>query len=204
MPIRYACFISYPHGQTDLTKRFIAELKDALAEQVEGWQDEQVYLDEERLKPGYKFNESIARAICESVCMIVVYSPRYEKHAYCLREFAAMEQLEEKRLALIGKPALVEKGMIIPILFRGKDYLPDKIGKRIHYLDFENYVTPRAIGDDEKYAQQIADLAKYIYSLFHEMEQSIPDICTDCDTFKLPAEDQVKPWRERPAPQLPR
>lgn len=204
MPIRYACFISYPHGQTDLTKRFIDELKTALAEQVEGWQDEQVYLDEERLKPGYKFNESIARAICESVCMIVVYSPRYEKHPYCLREYAAMEQLEAKRLSLIGKPELVDKGMIIPVLFRGKDYLPEKIGRRIHYLDFENYITPRSIGGDEKYATQIADLARYIYSLFHEMEQSNTDVCVDCDQFRLPAEDQVKPWREPRVQQLPR
>ncbi|HEY0372429.1 MAG TPA: toll/interleukin-1 receptor domain-containing protein [Thermoanaerobaculia bacterium] len=204
MPIRYACFISYPHGQTDLTKKFIGELKDALAEQIEGWQDEQVYLDAERLQPGYKFNESIARAICESVCMIVVYSPRYEKHLYCLREYAAMEQLEEQRRPLIKNPELREKGMIIPIVFRGKDYIPEKIGKRLHYLDFENYVTPRAIGEDEKYAQQIADLAKYIYSLFHALEESDSDVCTDCDQFRLPAEDQVKPWRQRPEPQLPR
>lgn len=205
MPIRYACFISYPHGQTELTNRFIDELKTALAEQIEGFQDEQVYLDKERLEPGHKFDEAIARAICESVCMIVVYSPRYEKHLYCLREYAAMEGLEAKRLKRIGTQEMKEKGMIIPVLFRGKDFLPEKIEKRIHYLDFENYLTPRTrIGDDETYARAIYDLAKYIYRLHCELQESDIDVCIECETFTLPSEDEVKPWRQPRSPQLPR
>ena len=79
MGFRYACFVSYCHGQHELMKGFIDQLKTALKAELELLMNEELYIDEERLSPGYRYNEELARAICQSVCMIVVYSPKYER-----------------------------------------------------------------------------------------------------------------------------
>src|SRR5713101_965974 len=124
MAFKYACFISYCHGQYDLVKGFMDQLKAALKSELEPLLDEQVYIDEERLKPGYSYNEELAKAICQSVCMIVVYSPKYERHEYCVREFEGMEQLEKQRRHLLGAAGDDARGFIIPIVLRGDDDVP--------------------------------------------------------------------------------
>src|SRR5690349_8199636 len=102
MPFKYSCFVSYCHGKEDLVKTFIRELKTALKQYLDAYLDEEVYIDEDRLQGGDFYNEKLAEAICQSVCMIVVYTPKYERHPYCLREYAAMEELELKRLQAEG------------------------------------------------------------------------------------------------------
>ena len=114
----YSCFISYCHGQQELTLKFINQLTRAIKAYIEPYLDEEVYIDTERLKPGYQHQEQIADAICRSLCMIVVYSPRYEKHTYCLREFEAMREVERNRQALLGKKAMRGRRLIIAIIFR--------------------------------------------------------------------------------------
>lgn len=110
MAFRYACFISYCHGQYDLVKGFIDQLKTALKAELDALMNEELYIDEERLLPGYHYNEELAKAICESVCMVVVYMPKYESHEYCMREFEAMELLERKRDQLLGAAANASRG----------------------------------------------------------------------------------------------
>src|SRR5215208_4194003 len=117
MKFKYSCFISYCHGRKDLTKTFIDQLKETLESYLEPWLDEEVYIDEDRLLPGYRYNEALAKAICQSICMIVVYTPKYERHSYCRREFAAMERIERSRKELLDNRADAEVGMIIPVIF---------------------------------------------------------------------------------------
>src|SRR5262245_6762046 len=130
MPFQYSCFISYCHGQHDLVRAFLDQFKAALKNELDTLLDEEIYVDEERLKPGYKYNEALAQAICQSACMVVIYSPRYERHDYCIREFRGMVRLEESRSKLL-KAILKEKaagvGCIIPIILRGADAIPDWI-----------------------------------------------------------------------------
>lgn len=49
MPLNYACFISYPHGQGKHIGPFIQALHEELASQLEMHCLEQVYLDKERI-----------------------------------------------------------------------------------------------------------------------------------------------------------
>jgi hypothetical protein len=91
---------------------------------------------------GYNFDEALFKAICQSICMVVVYSPKYEDHVYCLREYTAMERIEMKRKEILGNKASNEVGMIIPIVLRGlQEGLPDKIRKQRHYVDFSKFST---------------------------------------------------------------
>lgn len=193
----YSCFISYCHGQHELMRRFIEQLKRALKSSLEPWLDEEVYIDEERLSPGYHFNEELARAVCESICMIVVYTPKYERHSYCRREYAGMKCLEEKRRALLGNKAPKTRGMIIPILFRGHALqLPDEIRQHTHFCDFSKFTTASIdINQNIEYVEQIEKIAKLIHEHYLTISAAGIDFRSECESFSLPPEDQVTTWR---------
>lgn len=114
MPFQYACFISYRHGQRKLAERIINDLYETLSGELELLRDEQVFLDRERLRGGYFYNEALAEALCHSACMIVVFTPTYfsRNHTYCAREYKAMEELEKKRLRLLSGSVHKNRGLI--------------------------------------------------------------------------------------------
>ena len=93
-----------------------------------------VFIDTGRLQPGYKYNEMLAQAICQSVCMVVVYSPKYERHEYCVREYEAMVKLEGARRQLLGSAGMGQ-GFIIPVILRGSDNIPQRIRDHVHYAE---------------------------------------------------------------------
>lgn len=202
MPLRYSCFISYCHGEGELMRRFIDDLTVALKSYLEPFFDEGIYIDEERLEPGYHYNEALATALCQSVCMIVVYVPKYERHSYCLREFEAMERIETRRkqVTKLGR----EKGMIFPIILRGSP--PEKLRSRRQMIDFSKYTTvsPR-ISRNRKYVEKIDEVAQSIYALFQELRSGGQDVSSNCGEFALPLEQEIQPWTAAPAvPRYPR
>lgn len=137
MPFKHACFVSYAHpnpGNLVLPK-FILELKRCLQSEVDLQisTDCRVYVDEERLRPGYLFPEALAQAMCESACWIMVFAPSYADRGYCRREYLAMLDLQTKRRASLGDRLAPEIGMIIPILLRGTiAELPPEIRESVH------------------------------------------------------------------------
>jgi hypothetical protein len=190
----YACFISYCHGQHELLRSFIEQLKNALKNELEPLMDEEVFIDEERLLPGYRFNEELAQAICQSVCMIVVYCPKYERHPYCLREFEGMRLVQAKRRALLGSKSFKTRDMIIPIVFRGDP--PSEIKDNVHYCDFTKFtLADLDINKNSEYVKQIQRVARVIYDHYRSFEDAGVDVCGGCDKFQLPPEDKVVPWR---------
>jgi hypothetical protein len=192
MPLRYSCFISYCHGEGELMRRFINDLTAALKSYLDPFFDEEIYIDENRLEPGYMYNEALATALCESVCMVVVYAPKYERHAYCRREFEAMERIESRRkqMARVSR----EKGMIIPVILRGAP-VPDKLKGRRQLLDFSKYTTvsPK-ISRNRKYVDDIDKVAQSIYAVYQELKKSEQDVCSQCNEFSLPPEQEAQPW----------
>jgi hypothetical protein len=197
---KHACFISYCHGQGELVKGFIEQLKTALKDYLEPYfeLDECVYIDEDRLAPGYKYNAALAKAICRSVVMIVVYMPKYWKHDYCCMEYTTMEQLEEKRMQLVGTSAAAERGMIIPILFRGKlDDVPERIRKNIHFCDFSKFTTATSdIRKNEEFVKKIEQIATYVHELATTYDDPVKNPCSMCDAFTFtsaPAPETTQP-----------
>jgi len=207
MPVRFTCFFSYPHiDDAELMKDFVEKLAEALQESLKLYLGKtEFFLDTKRLRPGYIFDETIAAALCQSLCMIAVYVPPYEDRMYCLREYEAMERLEAARKARLNRPDLRDRGMIIPVVFRGKkENLPAKITGRVQYYNLSRFA-PRAqsLLGNKKHAEEIDEIAQSIAELYKAVANT--DVCSDCDGFTLPAEAEVKPWRESaPAPPFPR
>ena len=128
---KYACFISYRHGQGDLIKDFIEELQKALENRLGLLGVSlKVFVDTDRLKPSYSVSPGLAEAICQSVCMVVVYNNGYfdKTNPFCAKEFCAMLELENERLRANNiDPKL---NLIIPVLLRKSDRLPPEIFDR--------------------------------------------------------------------------
>jgi hypothetical protein len=200
MPVKYACFISYRHSRVSersLLKRVTDYLYKALCSEIEALTSKQVAIDLERLKGGQFYNEQIASDLCKSACLIVVYSPTYFDHenTYCAREYLAMEDLEVERRKLFKDPDLRNYGVIIPIVFRGFDYLPEGIkSKRLcfDFKEFDEYETDRELG--RRYGKQIRMIADYVVKCCNTFEAVADDICVGCEEFDLPSEERVRPW----------
>ncbi|MBV8544778.1 MAG: toll/interleukin-1 receptor domain-containing protein, partial [Acidobacteria bacterium] len=144
MPLEFSSYISYPHGN-GIIKDFVEELRHHLTKRIESYISLKPFYDDERLGPGYRFNDMLSRSLCRSISMIVVYVPEYESRPYCLRELAAMEALQRRRLSLIGPHLEIPQGMIFPIVLRaletgaGELKLPSWITDQSQYSDFSRF-----------------------------------------------------------------
>jgi len=191
MPFKYSCFISYRHGQRKLVERIINDLYEALSSELEAYFEEDVYLDRERLNGGAYFEKQLAQALCESVCLIVVFTPRYlhPAHPYCARELCAMRQLENKRFNALQIGADKSNSLIIPIVFRGVEEMPAEL-KECHYYDFQDFdpTQPEMI-KEIKYYDKIKKIAKYIRERYNYLEGLVGHPCTNCTDFEIPKAD---------------
>lgn len=150
--------------------------------------------------PGYNFDEALFKAICQSICMVVVYSPKYEDHVYCLREYTAMERIEMKRKEILGNNASNEVGMIIPIVLWGlQEGLPDKIRKQRHYVDFSKFSTASMnMKRNSKYVKQIDWIAQIIFWHHQNIRDLGEDALDICDDLRPPSPEEIEPWRVGP------
>lgn len=180
------------------------QLVEALNSTIEIYlKNKKVYIDK-KLEPGADLQNDLAKAICKSICMVVVYTPAYDQSDFCLKEFTAMEELEKKRkerMQLLGKS--IEKRLIIPIVLRGESMLPPKI-KDIKYIDFSKLSLSnlsKNILENEKIIDELETVAKTIKK-HDENFREIADICSDCDSFRFP-EGKITSWFEaQPFPKM--
>jgi len=200
MAIRYGCFFSYAHGRHELMQRFKATLADALRCYLEPYFDneDELFVDVEQLGGGDDLDRKIARAMCESVCMVLIYTPKYEAHAYTRREYAAMRQLEAERSKWYTLPSR----LIIPVIMtQHPDGLPPQITDSF-YVDFSRYTMATAdLKSNPDFLPDIDRMVKRIVTHYHYQKKSMPS-GYDCNQFVLP--DVPPPWRESPDPTFPK
>jgi hypothetical protein len=193
MSIRYGCFFSYAHGRHELMQRFKATLADALRCYLEPYFDneDELFVDTEQLGGGDDLDAKIARAMCESVCMILIYTPKYEAHAYTRREYAAMRALEAERSKWYALPS----HLIIPVIMtQHPDQLPHQITDTSFYVDFSRFTM--ATGDLKSNPDFLPDIDKMVKRIvihYQYLRKTMPP-GHDCNQFVLP--DVPPPWRE--------
>ena len=197
MAFRYSCFISWAHVQGELGITFVESLHKALSESLELHVPAPVYIDRERLTAGYKFKSSLANAMCQSATWVLLFTPRYLKQDFCLRELAAMQVLEERRRSHLDGRLSPEEGLIIPVIFRGKELLPRMIEDSTHYLDFSRFsLADPDISRNPVYIDEIERTAAHIA----RMCALDADGADDCTTFELPEPALVDKWEPQGFP----
>lgn len=201
MAIRYGCFFSYAHGRHELMQRFKATLADALRCYLEPYFDneDELFVDTEQLGGGDDLDRKIALAMCESVCMVLIYTPKYEAHAYTRREYAAMRLIEAER----GKWYTLPSGLILPVIMtQHPDRLPPQISESTFYVDFSRFTMATAdLKSNPDFLPDIDKMVRRIVTHYlHQKKTMPPD--HDCNQFVLPA--VPPPWRELPVPTFPK
>jgi hypothetical protein len=203
MPLKYSCFISFRHGDRDLPtnqnllETIIRQLKTALSSELAAFTTKQVYVDWERLKGGDFYNEALAKALCESACMVMVYVPAYfdEHKPFCTREYMAMQKLESQRLPMLGSVGQLQNGLIIPIVFRGLRFLPAEIKDHRAYYDFQSFqLGNKEMSRNPIFNSKIREIAEYIYDRCRDLEALPLDPALQCANFNLPDEAEVIDW----------
>jgi len=204
MPFDHACFVSYRHHQqSQIAERFILDLADALRNELTLMMEEDIFIDTERMRGGTFFNPALANALCKSVCMVVVYTPTYFSwsHMYCAREYRAMERLEEARLSRLRNQQGREAGLIIPIILRGLDSLPDSIRDNRHFYTFERFcLSGRELARNRQFEDRVREIATVIHARKRALAPWADELTCDCNGFVFPTEEEVRPWLERMIP----
>ena len=201
MDIRYGCFLSYAHGHHAHMNRFKNDLAEALACYLEPHLDTQnaLFVDSEQLGGGDDLDQRVARALCESVCMILIYTPKYEAHAYTRREYAAMQLIENERKHWYPMPS----HLTIPVIMtRHPDGLPPQITVPGMYVDFSGYTLASGeLKANPAYLPDIARIVQRIAIHYQLLKRSTPP-GHDCGRFVMP--DTPPEWRAIPPPHFPR
>ncbi|MCE3604603.1 toll/interleukin-1 receptor domain-containing protein [Massilia sp. P8910] len=196
MAIRYGCFFSYAHGRRDgLMNTFKIALSDAIRCYLEPYFDneDELFIDTEQLGGGDDIDRRIARALCESVTMILIYTPKYEAHGYTRREFAAMQAIEAERSRWYTMPS----HLIIPVVMTlHPARLPPQITASSFYVDFSHFTM--ATGDLKSHPEFLPDIKKIVSRIVtqYEYQKKYTPVGHDCNQFVLP--DVPPVWRDLP------
>lgn len=194
MAIRYGCFFSYAHGRYELMNKFKSALSDAIRCYLEPYFDneDELFIDTEQLGGGDDIDRRIARAMCESAAMILIYTPKYEAHAYTRREYAAMQKLEQERSAWYPMPS----HLIIPVIMTmhpGK--LPPQISSSF-YVNFSHFTM--ATTDLKSNPEFLPDIQRIVDRIVthYQLQKKFTPVGHDCNQFVLP--DVPPEWRDLP------
>jgi TIR domain len=199
MPFEYSCFLSYRTGKYTLIQNIVSDLFARLSGEIEMFLEEPVYRDSERLQGGDFFNQQLAAALCQSVCMIAVYTPRYfsKTNPYCAQEYHAMELIENQRLNSLPAPQR-KYGLIIPVVISGLDTLPEEIKKNRVYYDFSEFrQADVGITKPRAYYEGLRTIAEYIAGRHTALSKLANDPCDGCDASSFPEVEVTKEWMKK-------
>ncbi len=202
MTLQYSCFISYrnPRIGENLAqhRKIVTDFYKTLAGELAMHVEEPVYIDKQRLKPGFFFNESLAESLCRSACMVMLYTPTYFhlEHPYCAREFRAMEELESARLGQVNHPSMASTGLILPVVIRGRDWLPPYVSDKRTYHELATLnLLKKRITSHSRYQEAIRQTARYVRGVCAILRET-PEVFGQCTKFKLPEEVEIEDWLE--------
>ena len=201
MSLKYACFLSYRRIKSRAYKKIVEEVYEKLNDELNFILelDKPVYCPD-RLwfedDNSVEKRRDVAKALCESACMVLLYMPRYFNSKDCCLEYLTMEKLEEERVKLFESPFEQKQRLIVPLILRGSNNLPDeiKINRECFYMD---HVSTSVVD-----RSTIIRLAEYISECYEAFQRESPEKLKqnfDCDNFAfLSLEDkQVKSRLDR-------
>jgi hypothetical protein len=192
MMFRNSCFVSYRVGTSPGAQRIYKAFCDELHQQTDLYMPRLgVYLDKNRLAGGDFFADVLARELCSSVCMIVLFSPDYfdSEHTFCAREYAGMLKLEERRRERCSELVTVGQGLIIPVVIRGSLPAPISASRQCYSLSDQLLAAEDVRRKSVRHVlRNIADDVYQRYCLLRARQDELSGLC---DGFALPSEADV-------------
>jgi hypothetical protein len=188
MSFKCACFISYPHNAGKSVDRFVGRLKEELQDRLAQFVTDPIVTDHD-FPTGVNFHSAIARTICESACLLVVYMPVYQRKAFCIQEYTAMERLEADRYKALQQNLSGQFGMILPLVYAGEEHkIPTWISQHINYKNISELTLadPEAVFDQEDFQKWMVQIANMVDSLYDAFQASPTNPCLTCGTYVLP------------------
>ncbi|HXI23200.1 MAG TPA: toll/interleukin-1 receptor domain-containing protein [Pyrinomonadaceae bacterium] len=190
---KYACFISYKHPPKGAPKRhFWKSFAEGVCEKLNEYMTSGIhaYVDSQA-DPGSSYPTELSQALCSSVCMVAILVNQYPDSNWCMAEWEAMAQLEEKRL---GKGKV---GLIIPVTLQGDVMQWENLTKR-RPVDFSNIWVKSQLGNvgETRKFQQIA-------AIIDNWVERVSDTCENCDAFQIAVPGEVLTYPPRFAPPDP-
>jgi len=193
--LKHVCFLSFPiDSNSRLIEKAVEEIKTDLEEELKA-QLTKANLDNER-HIVLAASTRTAKDLCESACMVMIYTLRYfdQDDPLCAQEYQAMLLLEQTRLKELNIVQTKTTSFIIPIVIRGMKQLPQKINSSRQVFDFSKYFT---LGNKDRrmrtgYLNAIEEIANHIVSHYMILEKRLPNSCSNCGNFELPKAQEVK------------
>ena len=97
-----------------------------------------------------------------------------------------MRNLEANRRL---QPSMTHHGLIIPIVLRGFNELPDEIKQHRQVIRFDQYaLTEPKLSRDPRFQPEIKKIAEYIAARCRDLK----NFQTNCEEFQIPTHEQVK------------
>lgn len=164
----------------------VENIREALANELDMYIDiEKVFQDKDDIGPGNWVRETISAGLCQSVAMILIYTPKYfsPMRLFCSSELEGMLRLEDRRTK---KSGLVKPSMVIPIMLRGSvSDLPQDLQNR-NPIDLTglSMASPEVMRNPDNMAK-IRELAQKIFALLNQLEGTGKNFCDDCAEFLI-------------------
>ncbi|WP_307727762.1 toll/interleukin-1 receptor domain-containing protein [Massilia sp. TS11] len=176
-------------------RKFRLDLGDAIRAYLEPQLDaeQELFIDVEQLGGGDDIEQRLARALCESVCMLLIYTPKYEAHDFTRREFAAMQLIEQER----GRWYPLPSHLVIPVILAPHPLrLPPEIARYSFYVDFTDYnLATRNIAANRRFIPRVLSIVERIAQHYQHLKKHTP-AQHDCNQFRLPT--VIPQWRATP------
>lgn len=188
MAFKCACFISYPHNAGKSVDKFVTRLKEELSDRFAQFVPDPIVTDHD-FDTGADFHRKIARSLCESACLVVVYMPVYQRKEFCIREYIAMERLQARRYGKLPAGDEDPIGMILPIIYTGEESkIPEWISGKINYKDISKFTIsdPLAVFDETDFQQWLVRIANLVDSLYNRFQAAGTNPSQVCGEHALP------------------
>jgi len=211
MSFKHACFISYRNGDRndtglDARRQDIADTMNAFARDL---RDELkralitsinllpclVFLDQdvECLSKGDPLMATLSASICESVCMVVVFTGHYldEEKLICAAELEGMLRRLKERCQKLEVSENRASEWVFTAVFREPEQVPQILNENLRF-DFTAYdSSSKPLRDHPGYLDNIRGLALKIKDAWNEMKHhDALNFTDDCPNFNILDPDQ--------------
>jgi formylglycine-generating enzyme required for sulfatase activity len=181
---KYSCYINY-QGGSEFLNNFAPGFYDLLTRELAIGTDKPIFIASHEMEGGAGHSLTLAKAIYDSACYIVLWSPVNLGRDSLKRELELVRQLEERRSRLTGGSAK-GRSLILPVVLRGPALMPRAL-RNIQFVDFSKIPITQRWFSTQAARSKIKSIVDFVIERCREAEQ-FPEAFGDWQDFALQVE----------------